>query len=82
MTRIKYKSKPTWHECGVIDRMTGRVFVVAESPASLLIRLKGTRMVLELPWGMAYLRAATLKASLLSIQKVNRRRAIKRGQQV
>lgn len=75
MTQVKRRSKPVWHECGALDRISGRSYCVAETPAALLIRLKGTRTTLELPWGMAYLRAAQLKAALVSLQKVNRRRA-------
>lgn len=74
MTPIRFKSKPVWHETGIIDRMSGRAFAVAETPAALLVRLKGTRTVLELPWSVAYLRAAQLKAALLNLQKINRKR--------
>ena len=61
MTKVKYKSRPVWHETHTADRMTGRLFLIAESPGALLIRLKGTRQVLDLPWSLCYLRAATLK---------------------
>lgn len=80
MTRIRYKSKPVWHETGQLDGITHRPYLVAESPAALLIRLKGTRTVLELPWSMAYLRAATLRATLDALNKINARR--KRRHQV
>lgn len=79
MTKIKYRSRPVWHETGLIDRMSGRMYVVAESPASLLIRLKGTRTILDLPWSMAFLRAAQLKVALANLNKVNKKRSVSRG---
>jgi hypothetical protein len=71
MTRVRFRSKPCWHESEVIDWQTGRTFCVAESPAALLIRLKGKRQTLSLPWSIAYLRAATLKASADALAKSN-----------
>lgn len=74
MTRVRFRSKPCWHESEVIDRQTGRTFCVAESPAALLIRLKGKRQTLSLPWAVAYLRAATIKASADALAKGNKRK--------
>jgi len=71
-----------WHETGLVDSHSGRPYLVAESPASLLIRLKGTRQVLSLPWNIAYLRAATLAAAMIRLNKINKRRknrAVRRG---
>jgi len=79
MTRIKYKHKPVWHESGLLDRQSGRMFCVAETPVNLLIRLKGTRTILELPWSLAYLRAAYLKAALNNLNKANRKLSVTRG---
>jgi hypothetical protein len=75
LTKIKYKISPVWHETGAIDGMTGRPYVVAETPINLLMRLKGTRQVLSLPWSVAYLRAAQLKTMMNNLQKGNAKRA-------
>ena len=75
MTQIKFKSKPTWHETGVVDRSSGRPILVAESPVSLLVRLKGTRQVLKVPWEMAYLRAAYAEADRLRREKREAKKA-------
>jgi hypothetical protein len=77
MTRCKYRSNPVWHETRAV--YDGRLLLVAETPSNLLIRRKGTRQVLALPWTIAHLRACTLKAQALAIEKINRRRAVKRG---
>jgi hypothetical protein len=79
MTQIRYRHRPVWHETGLIDSHSGRKLCVAESPAALLIRLKGTRQQLELPWNIAWFRAATLKAAVLRLGKINKRRQVKRG---
>lgn len=75
MTEIKFKAKPVWHETGLVDSGTGRPFCVAESPTALLMRLKGTRQVLALPWGVAYIKAAWLEAARLRLVKINERKA-------
>jgi hypothetical protein len=80
MTSIRYRSKPVWHETGMHE--SGRPLLVAESPCNLLIRRKGTRQVLSLPWTMAYLRAATLEAARIRLEKINKRRSVKRGRVV
>lgn len=75
MTEIKYKSKPVWHETGLRDSGTGRAYCVAESPTALLIRLKGTRQVLTLPWTVAYIKAAWGEAARQRLIKINERKA-------
>lgn len=77
MTKIKLRAKPIWHETRMFEG--GRELVVAETPVNLLMRRKGTRQVLQLPWNIAYLRAATLKAAQLRLDKINRKKAVKRG---
>lgn len=64
MTQIRFNPKPRWRESNVITRDRGRIrqILVAAEPDSLLIRLKGTRGVLRLPYGVAYTRAAVLAA--------------------
>jgi hypothetical protein len=82
MTRIKRRTKPIWHETGLLDSLSGRPFLVAEAPTELLIRLKGTRQVLSLPWNIAWLRAATLAATMNRLNKINakrRRASVRRG---
>lgn len=82
MTRIRYKTKPTWHETGLLDSMSGRNYLVAETPTKLMLRLKGTRQMLELPWNVAWFRAATLAATMKQLNKVNakrRARSVRRG---
>lgn len=73
MTPCRFRTKPVFHETRTMSQ--GRVLCVAETPSNLLIKRKGTREVLELPWALAYLRAATIKASAIAVEKVNRRRA-------
>lgn len=77
MTKIKQRFVPVWHETSYAER--GRPILVAETPINLLLRLKGTREVLELAWGQAYLKAAQNKAALVRIQKINAKRAKQKG---
>ena len=79
MTRIKYRDKPVWHETGL--HYDGRAIAVAESPAKLLLRLKGTRQVLEIPWTVAFIRAAMMKAASIADEKKRNRknRGTRRG---
>jgi hypothetical protein len=79
VTEIKFKINPTWHQTGMVDSYTGRAYLVAETPANLLIRLKGTRQVLKLPWGMAYLRAAYTEAARLRMEKMNAKKAARKA---
>lgn len=73
------KDKPTWHETGLTDHSTGRKICVAETPVNLLVRLKGTRTALQLPWSLAYLKAADLTAMELMKQRKQRRASVRRG---
>jgi hypothetical protein len=79
MTAMKYRSKPVWHQSGTADSQSGRPILAAESPSYLLVRLKGTRQVLRLPWSLVYLRAAVAEVATQRLMKINKRRAIKRG---
>ena len=78
MTPIRQRFKPVWHETGYADR--GRAMVVAETPHNLLIRLKGTRQVMQLPWSMIYLKAAQTTAALARLERINKKRAVKSAQ--
>lgn len=75
MTRIRFKPRPTWWESGHVDGASGRVVLVAVEPSSLLLRLKGTRQVLRLPFGVAFIRAAWLEAARIRMEKMNARKA-------
>jgi hypothetical protein len=73
MTACKFKLKPTWHQTGADCQ--GRAICVAESPHNLLLRLKGTRQILRLPWGVALVKAAMLEASAARLRRINERKA-------
>ena len=77
MTKCKFKLQPVWHETEVV--MDGRTVLVSERPACLLLRLKGTRQTLMLPWNVAYVRAAFLYSENARATKKKRRRAVQRG---
>jgi len=81
MTKTRYRQKPVWHETAAAYGAAGksRAICVAESATALLVKLKGTRTVLSLPYTTAYERAAALAADL-SVCVVPRRRNVKRGQ--
>lgn len=74
MTTIRYREKPVWHETGAT--VQGAPVLAAEQPESLLLRLKGTRQTLALPWANAYLRAAQLQADANVSRK---RHTVRRG---
>lgn len=78
MTTIKYKDRPTWHQTGLVDDITGRPYLVAQTPTALLIREKGRRDSLRLPWNIAYFRAATLRAYELRCEKREKKASRKR----
>jgi hypothetical protein len=78
MTRMKLKAHPTWHETGCLDRQSKRPILAAEEPQCLLLRLKGTRQILRLPWNTAWTRAAWI-AGGVALQERCRRRRIRRG---
>lgn len=74
MTTVR--PNPVWHETAeVVD---GRAICIAECPCGLLLRLKGQRSKLLLPWQTAYLKAATLAADSLRTIAANHRRAVPR----
>lgn len=75
MTKIKYKIKPTWRETGM--DYDGRPMLIAQTPSNILLRLKGTRQVLELPYSIAYLRAAQITCNLLQLERARNRKARK-----
>lgn len=79
MTAIKFKQKPRWRETAVVDSMTRRLIVVACEPQSILLRLKGTRQVLRVPFGVAFLRGAMLEAARIRMEKINARKARRRA---
>ena len=66
MTKIRYRINPVWHETNLVDSQSGRPFCVAERPSHLLIRLKGTRTVVSLPWNIAL--DSVLQAQGLGVQ--------------
>lgn len=74
MTRIRYRSKPVWHETHMIERGSGRPYCVAESPGGVFIRLKGTRQALYLPWSIVYDKAAWIEAARLKLVRAEKRR--------
>lgn len=77
MTKCKHKIRPVWHETSTI--IDGRLLCIAERPSCVLLRLKGTRQTLMLPWGVAFIKAATIRAQEQAKAKVQRRASIKRG---
>lgn len=74
MTKLKYTPNPRWRQSVYIDQSTGRPICIAVRPASILLRLKGTRKALELPLGVAYLRAAYMEAARIKLEKVKARK--------
>ncbi len=68
MGQIKFTESPQWHETGVVGDH-GRQILVALQPKCLLLRLKGLRATLELPFGVAYVRAAFLESDAQRAKK-------------
>jgi hypothetical protein len=60
MTTIKPRLKAVYHESPAVE--DGRAVCVAETPAGMLLRLKGTRQSVLMPWGLAYQTAARIEA--------------------
>ena len=56
MTKVRYRPRPVWHETRA--DWDGRTLVVRETPSNVLIRRKGTRQVLSLPWRFIFLQKA------------------------
>lgn len=75
MTKMKPRIKPIWHESHMAER--GREICAAESPHNCLLRLKGTRQVLAIPWSAIYLWAARHEAEQVRKAKVAARKARK-----
>ena len=73
MTRIRTRPRPPWHETATTDGR--RPIVVAETPQSLLVRLKGTRRTFAVPWPVIWLRACEIAAGV----SVRRHSRIRRG---
>jgi len=72
MTTIKRRIRPVWHQTETV--YDGRPLLVAETPHAILLRRKGTRLTLSVPWSIAYLRGATLAVQLQSLERSNRKR--------
>lgn len=70
MTRLTYQPSPRWRETEVIvrDRRI-RPLVVALQPAAVVIRLKGNRSTVSLPWSLAYQFACRLEADRRRAEK-------------
>ena len=81
MTIVKRRDNPVWHDTGLLDRGSGRTYLVAETPMQLLMRMKGTRTVVKLPWNIAYMRAAWIEAERIKRERLQNRKArsVKRG---
>lgn len=90
MTALRQRNKPLWKETAYAVRDRGKIrpVCVALEPASLLLRPKGTRQTLRLPYGVAFAQAARAEADRLTEQrrtaaggdrKVSRRQ-VRRGQ--
>jgi len=81
LTPLRFNPTPRWRKSQAASRERGktRPIVVAMEPASLLLRLKGTRAVLRLPIGTAYQMAAQLEANRLKRVRAEARKAKKAG---
>lgn len=78
MTKVKQRLRPVWHETQTV--IDGRPLCVAERPTCVMLRLKGTRQTLMLPWSVAFIKAATIRATEIARAKANRRTtSVKRG---
>lgn len=85
MTRIHEKriTRPVWHETHTVTKPPKPgIICVAETPSNLLLRLKGRRAVLKLPWESAFDKAIMLAVRDAALAKINRKRrarSIRRG---
>jgi hypothetical protein len=75
MTTLKHTPKPRWRQTAAEER--GRPVCVALQPHSLLLRLKGKRMILEMPFASAWTTAAGLAARVEIAPRF--RRNVRRG---
>lgn len=73
MTSMKLRERPIWHQSHAAER--GREILAAESPHNCLLRLKGTRAVLKVPWTAIYLWAARNEAEQKRKAKIEARKA-------
>ena len=77
MTSIRYRAKPLWRESSMHEK--GRPILIAETPCNLLIRLKGLRQVMALPYGLLYTWASQVEAERVRKQKKAEREARRKG---
>jgi hypothetical protein len=79
------RKHPVWHQTPAMDTDNRpRPICVAETAAGLMLKLKGRRRVLCLPWARAWLAAARLAADAeLATRQATRgsarRRRVRRG---
>lgn len=78
MTKLKHRAKPLWRETMLLGER-GQPYVVALQPEGLLIRRKGSRKPLLLPYGIAFVKAAMIQANKDRAEKKQRRSKVKRG---
>lgn len=77
---LKFKAKPVWRETSIIVRdPTPGIVCVALQPEALLLRLKGRRQILTMPFSGAYDRACWLEAARRRMEKLNAKKAKKKA---
>ena len=74
---VKIGITPRWRETHFSDR--GRALCVALTPSNVLLRMKGTRTTLKLPWGIVLVKAAAVEASALRMQRIQERRLARKA---
>lgn len=79
MFKMKPRDKPLWHESHAAEK--GREICAAEAPHNCLLRLKGTRQVLSIPWSAIYLWAARHEAEAERKRKIEARKAKRKAAQ-
>lgn len=75
MTKIKFKAKKSFKESDAV--FMGRSICIALEPECLVLRLKGTRTALFMPYVSAFFYAANAEAKRLREQKQKAREARK-----
>ena len=79
MIKLRPDHAGKWRETQALTRDRRiRAVCVALTPTALLLRQKGTRTVVSLPYGAAYQYAARLEADR-RIEQRRRRRSVARG---
>ena len=73
MTKVKFREKPLWKESSYYYANRDRVLLVALEPQALVLRLKGTRTTLRMPYSAAYATAAMLEAQRLRAEKKSKK---------